>query len=97
MQATGHIKTQLHGSRGDLNGVLLEDGTIIRLPPEEADRLSSQLAIGQPLYATGQGMASSLGKVIEARQVGPSAAQLAEIQPGPPGPGRRGPPPPPPR
>jgi hypothetical protein len=97
LQATGHIKTQLHGPRGDLNGVLLEDGTIIRLPPEEADRLSSQLAVSQPLYVTGQGMASSLGKVIEARQVGPSAAQLAEIQPGPPGPGRRGPPPPPPR
>jgi hypothetical protein len=97
LQTTGHVKVQLHGPRGDLNGVLLEDGTIIRLPPEEADRLASQLAIGQPLYVTGQGIASPLGKVIEARQIGPSATQLAEIQPGPPGPGRRGPPPPPPR
>jgi hypothetical protein len=92
-QANGHVKAQLHGPRGDLNGVLLEDGTIIRLPPEEADRLASQLVVGQQLYVIGQGIASPLGKVIEARQIGPSATQLAEIQPGPPG--RRGPPPPP--
>ena len=94
VQANGHVKAQLHGPRGDLNGVLLEDGTIVRLPPEEADRLAPQLAIGQQLYVTGQGIASPLGKVIEARQIGPTAAQLAEIQPGPPG--RHGPPPPPP-
>jgi hypothetical protein len=93
VQANGHVKAQLHGPRGDLNGVLLEDGTIVRLPPEEADRLAPQLAIGQQLYVTGPGIASPLGKVIEARQIGPTAAQLAEIQPGPPG--RRGPPSPP--
>jgi hypothetical protein len=95
LQANGHVKAQLHGPRGDLNGVLLEDGTIIHLPPDEADRLAAQLAVGQPLYVTGQGIASPLGKVIEAQQIGPNPSQLAEVQPGPPGPGRRGPPPPP--
>jgi hypothetical protein len=95
LQANGHVKAQLHGPRGDLNGVLLEDGTIIRLPPEEANRVASKLVVGQLLYVTGQGIASPLGKMIEARQIGPTASQLAEIQPGPPGPGRRGPPPPP--
>jgi hypothetical protein len=92
LQVSGHVKTQLHGPRGELNGVLLEDGTIIHLPPEEANRLAEGLAVGQPLYVTGDGIASPLGKVIAARQIGPSATQLAEIQPGPPG--RRGPPPP---
>jgi hypothetical protein len=95
LQANGHVKAQLHGPRGDLNGVLLEDGTIIHLPPDEADRLAGQLAVGQPLYVSGYGVASPLGKVIEARQIGPNASQLAEVQAGPPGPGRRGPPPPP--
>ena len=33
LQASGHVKAQLHGPRGELNGVLLEDGTIIHLPP----------------------------------------------------------------
>jgi hypothetical protein len=96
LQANGHIKAQLHGPRGELNGVLLEDGTIIHLPPDEADRLASELAVGQPLYASGYGMASPLGKVIEANKIGPNSSQIAEIQAGPPGPGRRGPPPPPP-
>ena len=30
LSATGRIKAQLHGPRGDLNGALLEDGTIGR-------------------------------------------------------------------
>ncbi len=100
LQASGHVKAQLHGRRGELNGVLLEDGTIVHLPPDEADRVALQLAVGQPLYVTGEGIASPLGKVIAAQQIGPSQSQLAQIQaPLPPrGPGRdrREPPPPPP-
>jgi hypothetical protein len=30
--------------RGDVDGLILDDGTIVRLPPEEADRLAAQLA-----------------------------------------------------
>jgi hypothetical protein len=98
LSAQGHIKTQLHGPRGDFNGVLLEDGTIVRLPPEEADRLATQLAPGQPLYVEGDGIAGPLGKVIAAQQIGPSQSELAQIQGPPlrprgPGPDRRGPPP----
>jgi hypothetical protein len=95
--ASGHVKAQLHGPRGDLNGVLLEDGTIIHLPPDEADRLAAQLAVGQPLYVIGHGVNTPLGKVIVAMQVGPNASQLAEVRDDPLPPGRRGPPPPPPR
>jgi len=91
LSAQGHIKTQLHGPRGDLNGVLLEDGTIVRLPPDEADRLAAQLAPGQPLYVEGDGVAGPLGRVIAAQQIGPSQSQLAQVQGPPPpprGPGR---------
>jgi hypothetical protein len=95
LQASGNVKAQLHGPRGDLNGVLLEDGTIIRLPPDEAERLVTQLVVGQPLYVTGRGIDSPLGKVIVATQVGPNASQLAEVRVDAPPPGRRGPPPPP--
>jgi hypothetical protein len=99
LQASGHIKAQLHGRRGELNGVLLEDGTIVHLPPDEADPLASQLAVGQPLYVTGEGITNPFGKVIAAQQIGPSQSQLAQIQTPPPpwGPGRdrREPPPPP--
>jgi hypothetical protein len=101
LSAQGHIKSQLHGPRGDVNGVLLENGTIIRVPPDEADRLADQLMPGQPVYVEGDGIAGPLGKVIAAQRIGPNQSQLAQVQeplPAPrgPRPDRREPPPPPP-
>ena len=101
MEAQGKVKQDLYGPRGDLNGVLLDDGTQVHLPPPEAQRLAAQLAPGQTVYVKGMGMASPLGKVIGAQALGPSSTQMAQIAAPPPphgGPGhdRRGPPPPPP-
>jgi hypothetical protein len=79
MQATGKVKAELHDPRGDANGVLLEDGTVIRLPPGEATRLASQLAVGQTVLVKGNGIDSPLGKLILARQLGPDANSLTTI------------------
>ncbi|MEA2739766.1 MAG: hypothetical protein QOH05_3073 [Acetobacteraceae bacterium] len=98
LTAEGRVKAQLHGPRGDLNGALLEDGTIVRLPPPEAERLAADLTPGAHLYAEGNGFAGPLGRVIEATSIGPTQNQLAQIAapPRPPkGPERRPPPPPP--
>jgi hypothetical protein len=73
------VKLQLHDPHGHLNGVLLEDGMIVRMPPADADRLAASLAVGQPLYASGDGMSGPLGKVIAAREIGPSGSQLTKI------------------
>jgi len=80
LEDQGAVKTQLHGPRGDLNGVLLADGTIVRLPPPEAQRLGAALAVGQTVFVRGNGMASGLGKVIAARAIGPNAQQLTDIK-----------------
>ena len=102
LTAQGHIKAQLHGPQGELNGALLDDGTIVRLPPPEARRLVAELAPGAPLYVQGNGFAGALGHAIEARSIGPSADRLAPVAasphrgPGwPPGGADPGPPPPP--
>jgi hypothetical protein len=98
LTAQGRIKAQLHGQMGELNGALLEDGTIVRLPPPEAERLATDLTPGATLYVRGDGFAGSLGCVIEATSIGPNQNQLAQIAAPPPpgpGPGRRPPPPPP--
>ena len=79
MQDNGKIKAVLHEPRGDMNGVLLEDGTVVRLPPREAERLGATLGVGQPLHVRGEGIASPLGKIIMARQVGPDQAHLTDI------------------
>ena len=75
----GRIKLQLHDPKGSLNGVLLEDGTVVRMPPPDAERLADGLAIGQPLYVRGDGLFSPLGKMVAAREVGPSRTQLTKV------------------
>lgn len=97
MTAQGKVKQDLYGPRGDMNGVLLDDGTQVHLPPPEAQRLAAQLAPGQTVYVSGYGMASPLGKVIGAQALGPSSTQVTQIAAPPPGgPGRGHRPPPPP-
>jgi hypothetical protein len=79
LEDEGRIKAQLHDRRGTLNGVLLEDGSIVRMPPPEAERLAANLAVGQPLYARGDGVVSPLGKVIAAHEIGPEKTHLVKI------------------
>jgi hypothetical protein len=93
LTAQGRIKAQLHGPQGDLNGVLMEDGTIVRLPPPEAQRLASELTPCAPLYAEGDGFTGPLGRIIAAQSLGSSPTQITRIAaPPPPRPGRRPPP-----
>jgi hypothetical protein len=73
------IKVQLHDPLGHLNGVLLEDGTIVRMPPPDAEQHAASLAVGKPFYARGDGMSGPLGKVIAAREIGPSRTELTKI------------------
>jgi hypothetical protein len=93
-EAQGRVRMTLHGPRGDVNGALLEDGTVLRLPPPEADRFANLLQPGQVLVAEGSGFVNAIGKVFEVRQLGPSRDQLSFVA-GPPGPGRDRRPPPP--
>lgn len=98
MTAQGTVKAALYGPRGDVNGVLLDNGTIVRLPPPEAARLGDQLKAGQTVAVRGHGFSNNLGTVVMARAIGPSADKLTELKPPPgPGPDARGPgaPPPP--
>lgn len=98
---TGKVSATLHGPRGEINGALLENGTILRLGPREAAYQSALLQPGQSLSARGISTTTVLGTVMEAEAIGASPNQLMEI--GPPlggprrGPGPKGGPPPPPR
>jgi hypothetical protein len=97
----GRIVSVLHGKRGEANGLLLDDGTVLRLPPPEAERLQDWLRPGQAVSVRGDVLDTALGKVIDVRAIGSSPEQLTELNgPKPRGPkerpDRRGPPPPPP-
>jgi hypothetical protein len=96
LQVQGRVRQPLYGPRGDMNGALLDDGTQVHLPPDQAWSLSGELQAGGTLFAQGYGVTGAYGKSLDAQQIGNSATQLVQVG-GPPGPpGRRGFRPPPP-
>lgn len=80
MEATGKVKALLHTPRGDVGGALLEDGTVLRLPPPEAARQASLLAVGQTIAVKGFGTQSPLGRAIGVIEIGPSADKRVKIE-----------------
>jgi hypothetical protein len=93
-EAQGPIRMSLHGPRGEVNGVLLANGTVLRLPPDAADNYTSLLQPGKPIVARGVQVSNAIGRVLEVREIGASREQLTSIAPAPPpGPGFRGGPP----
>jgi hypothetical protein len=84
-QATVQAKVQrsLYGPAGDVNGALLEDGTIVRLPPPTAYQVASLLNPGQVLAVQGWELTTAYGRVIDAQAVGASSGQLTQVAPPP--------------
>lgn len=88
LEATGRVKAQLHTPRGDVDGVLLEDGTIVHLPPPEAQKLAAGLAVGQAVFVRGFGYEGTLGRVIAAQALGADKDHTEPVAgPRAPGPG----------
>ena len=79
ISVAGTIRSQLHGPKGDLNGVLLSDGTMIHLPPGDAARLASLLQPGAPLAVVGNGLSSPLGQVVAATRIGATPDQTTPL------------------
>jgi hypothetical protein len=82
----GKVQTPLYGPAGDLNGVILEDGTIIRLPPPAAYQVASLLAPGQTIAVQGWEVNTAFGSVVDAQAIGASPTQMMPVAPpSPPG------------
>ncbi len=95
-EAQGRVRMALHGPEGDVNGALMDDALILRLPPPEAYRFASLLQPGQIVVAEGTELVTAMGRVMEVRQIGASREQLSLVEKPPgPGPARRPAPPPP--
>jgi hypothetical protein len=77
---TGRIKAVLHSPRGDVDGAVLDDGTILRMPPPEAARLAALIGPGQTVTAQGEGSAGPLGAVVMVRQIGRTPDSLTEVK-----------------
>lgn len=89
----GRVQQTLYGKRGEVNGALLDNGTIVKLPPDAAASRSDLLAPGRVLTVAGIVVSTPLGTVIDATSIGPSADAMGVIDRPPPprGPmGKRG-------
>jgi hypothetical protein len=73
MRAGGRIERVLYSRRGELHGVLLEDGTAVRFPPAAGAALGDALAAAKPFWASGYGTATPLGRSFEAVAIGRTA------------------------
>jgi hypothetical protein len=77
--AEGIVQVLLYGPRGDINGAVLEDRTILRIPPHAAYQFRALLQVGQSLNAVGYGTKNEYGQVIEVAALGASGAPMAPI------------------
>jgi hypothetical protein len=93
ISAQGRVQAVLHGKRGEVNGAILEDGTILRLPPPEAERFAALLMPGQSINAQGNGLVTPLGRVIDVQAIGQVGMQLSAVEGKGGKKGRRPPPP----
>lgn len=75
-QVEGRVETVLTGPRGEANGVILSDGSIVRFPPESL-RLSVQT--GAPFAASGLGTRNAYGTSLEAVSMGTTLSALQPL------------------
>lgn len=75
LQAEGRVLMVLSGRRGETNGVILGDGTIVRFPP---DSLRQSVQTGAPFAASGLGTRNAYGTALEAVSMG---SALSALQP----------------
>lgn len=69
MQAAGAIRLQLHGPRGETNGLLLDTGTQIFFPPHVANEAGDWLRRGDSIRVEGYGRTSRYGSVVQATRI----------------------------
>jgi hypothetical protein len=70
MEAKSKVRLSLFGPQGDLRGALLADGTILRLGPKEAKEVAGLLVPDAMVAATGEGIETKHGRVIEVKEIG---------------------------
>jgi len=75
------IERRLHGPKGEMRGVLLSSGRIVRFPPHAVDGARMTLTPGAILAVRGEARAVSGTEVIEARAWGESKAHMRPLDP----------------
>ncbi|MGD9509024.1 MAG: hypothetical protein AB7I59_05590 [Geminicoccaceae bacterium] len=65
----GRIAFVLHGPKGDVDGAILTDGTVLHLPPKAG---AKDLAPGRAVTAAGRSKTTPMAKVVEVHKLTPA-------------------------
>lgn len=83
MVLEGVVRRTLHGPKGEVRGVLLEDGRLGRFPPHAAVGLMQVLSPGASVVLRGDGLVTPHGTVLAVKEAGMDAARLIRVGPKP--------------
>lgn len=70
MSAQGEVRHLRYGGHGEVNGLVLADGTIVRVGREASYRAAGLLRVGQAIVASGFGTQNEFGRAFEATALG---------------------------
>jgi len=79
MRVSGVVRRALTGGRGETNGVILDDGTVVRFPPHVGEAFATLVVPGARLVAQGYGLSGPAGTAIEAVALGSSERDLMAV------------------
>jgi hypothetical protein len=79
LASSGTVDRAMYGKKGEINGVMLGDGTVVRFPPHAVFQFGAQLQPGQAIAAEGFGTQNEYGRAIEAIAIGTTAQTLQPI------------------
>lgn len=77
----GTVKVPYYAPQGEVAGAVLEDGTVVTIPPGTAEPLRDLLRPGARLAVEGRGVAGETGRAIAAEQIGESLESLRPVPP----------------
>jgi hypothetical protein len=81
MTVDGRIVAILRGPAGDADGIVIDDGSIVKLPPHSRIVAADALRIGMVVHATGYGTGNRYGRSLRAEQIGFDGRPPVPLQP----------------
>jgi hypothetical protein len=79
MNVNGTIRVLTHAKRGEIDGAVLDNGTLVHVLPPVAMQYANLFRVGAPLAASGYGTANGYGRSLEATAIGPSPDELQTV------------------
>lgn len=79
MNAQGEIQYLYYGKHGEINGLILADGTIVRFSREASFQFAPMFKVGQSISASGYGTKNQYGRAFEATALGPVGQALQPV------------------